>query len=74
LEKKSSVKKRRTNESDISSLIANAAEPLPQIEDQKFGSFFDRFANSKIVLLGEARFLLDAIFVSKNNFASKISH
>ena len=39
---------------DISALIAEAAEPLPDFEDPAFGSLFDRFADAKIVLLGEA--------------------
>ena len=35
-------------------LIANSAEPLPDIEDRTFGEFFDRFADARVVLLGEA--------------------
>jgi erythromycin esterase-like protein len=35
-------------------LIANAAEPLPDIDDRTFGEFFDRFADARVVLLGEA--------------------
>src|SRR5438045_5084591 len=35
-------------------LIADAAEPLPDIDDRTFGQFFDRFADARIVLLGEA--------------------
>jgi len=35
-------------------LIAGAAEPLPHIDDEKFGSFFDRFGDARVVLLGEA--------------------
>ena len=26
-------------------LIADAAEPLPDIDDERFGSFFDRFGD-----------------------------
>ena len=37
-----------------SRLIAGAAEPLPDIEDERFGAFFDRFADARVVLLGEA--------------------
>jgi len=35
-------------------LIARAAEPLPEIDDRTFGEFFDRFADARVVLLGEA--------------------
>ncbi|HEY4075569.1 MAG TPA: protein-L-isoaspartate(D-aspartate) O-methyltransferase [Rhizomicrobium sp.] len=35
-------------------LIAAAAEPLPAFEDPNFGRLFDRFANRRVVLLGEA--------------------
>ena len=35
-------------------LIADAAEPLPDLDDSDFGKMFDRFADARIVLLGEA--------------------
>ena len=35
-------------------LIAEAAEPLPEIDDPAFGAMFDRFADARVVLLGEA--------------------
>ena len=35
-------------------LIAQAAEPLPDIDDRTFGEFFGRFADARVVLLGEA--------------------
>jgi erythromycin esterase-like protein len=35
-------------------LIADAAEPLPDIDDRTFGEFFDRFGDARVVLLGEA--------------------
>jgi protein-L-isoaspartate(D-aspartate) O-methyltransferase len=34
-------------------LIAEAAEPLPTIEDPTFAETFDRFANRRVVMLGE---------------------
>ena len=34
--------------------IAQAAEPLPEIDDPAFAAAFDRFADARIVLLGEA--------------------
>jgi len=35
-------------------LIADAAEPLPDIDDCTFGEFFGRFGDARVVLLGEA--------------------
>jgi erythromycin esterase-like protein len=35
-------------------LIADAAEPLPDIDNRTFGEFFDRFGDARVVLLGEA--------------------
>ena len=35
-------------------LIADAAEPLPDIDDRTFGEFLDRYADARVVLLGEA--------------------
>jgi protein-L-isoaspartate(D-aspartate) O-methyltransferase len=38
----------------MASLIAEAAEPLPDFDDPAFGALFDRFADRRVVLLGEA--------------------
>jgi len=35
-------------------LIRSAAEPLPDFDDPAFGALFDRFADARVVLLGEA--------------------
>ncbi|MGE5722641.1 MAG: protein-L-isoaspartate(D-aspartate) O-methyltransferase, partial [Sphingomonadales bacterium] len=35
-------------------LVGSAAEPLPDIDDPAFGELFDRFADARVVLLGEA--------------------
>lgn len=35
-------------------LIAEAAEPLPDFDDPAFGAMFDRWADRRVVLLGEA--------------------
>jgi erythromycin esterase-like protein len=35
-------------------LIADAAEPLPDIDDAAFAEFFGRFGDARVVLLGEA--------------------
>jgi erythromycin esterase-like protein len=40
--------------SSISALIANCAEPLRDFDDPDFGRLFDRFADKRVVLLGEA--------------------
>ncbi len=41
-------------ELEIAQLIASAAEPLPNLDDPAFGALFDRFADARVVLLGEA--------------------
>jgi protein-L-isoaspartate(D-aspartate) O-methyltransferase len=41
-------------QASISELIRKAAEPLPDLDDPAFGALFDRFAASRVVLLGEA--------------------
>jgi protein-L-isoaspartate(D-aspartate) O-methyltransferase len=38
----------------IPELIYEAAEPLPDIDDPAFGALFDRYADARVVLLGEA--------------------
>jgi len=38
----------------IPQMIADAAEPLPEFDDPEFGRLFDRFAERRVVLLGEA--------------------
>jgi erythromycin esterase-like protein len=35
-------------------LIRKSAEPLPDFDDPAFGAMFDRFADARVVLLGEA--------------------
>jgi protein-L-isoaspartate(D-aspartate) O-methyltransferase len=35
-------------------MIADAAEPLPELDDSAFGDLFDRYAERRVVLLGEA--------------------
>jgi erythromycin esterase-like protein len=40
--------------SAIPAMIARAAEPLPDFDDPAFGRMFDRFAEARLVLLGEA--------------------
>jgi erythromycin esterase-like protein len=38
----------------LAELIAEAAEPLPGFDDPAFGTLFDRYADRRVVLLGEA--------------------
>jgi len=38
----------------LSEMIADAAEPLPDFDDPAFGRLFDRFAERRVILLGEA--------------------
>src|SRR5215213_6119710 len=46
--------RRGSTEIDVASLVRAAAEPLPDFDDPAFGAMFDRFASSRVVLLGEA--------------------
>jgi len=39
---------------DLAELIRTSAEPLPDIDDDRFGAFFDRFGDARVVCLGEA--------------------
>jgi erythromycin esterase-like protein len=39
---------------ELPELIRTSAHPLPDIDDDKFGAFFDRFADARVVCLGEA--------------------
>jgi protein-L-isoaspartate(D-aspartate) O-methyltransferase len=41
-------------EASIASMIREVAEPLPALDDPAFGALFDRFAEARVVLLGEA--------------------
>jgi protein-L-isoaspartate(D-aspartate) O-methyltransferase len=43
-----------TRGQSLPQMIAEKAEPLPEFEDPRFGELFDRFADRRIVLLGEA--------------------
>ena len=38
----------------VPEMIAEAAQPLPDIEDPGFAAHFDRFADARVVMLGEA--------------------
>ncbi|HEX2603879.1 MAG TPA: protein-L-isoaspartate(D-aspartate) O-methyltransferase [Oxalicibacterium sp.] len=38
----------------VPQMIAAAGEPLPPLEDPRFGALFDRFAGCRVVLLGES--------------------
>jgi erythromycin esterase-like protein len=38
----------------IAEIVRDAAEPLPALDDPGFGAMFDRFADARVVLLGEA--------------------
>ncbi|MER8731323.1 protein-L-isoaspartate(D-aspartate) O-methyltransferase [Mesorhizobium sp. M1227] len=45
---------RHQRRSSLPRMIAAAAEPLPDFDDPAFGALFDRFADRRVVLLGEA--------------------
>ena len=44
----------RSRHRTLPEMIAEAAEPLPDIDDPAFARLFDRFADRRVVLLGEA--------------------
>jgi protein-L-isoaspartate(D-aspartate) O-methyltransferase len=44
----------RSRSQTLPDLIAEAAEPLPALDDPAFGRLFDRFADRRVVLLGES--------------------
>jgi protein-L-isoaspartate(D-aspartate) O-methyltransferase len=44
----------RSDPRSLPELIRDAAEPLPDLDDPAFGALFDRFADARVVLLGEA--------------------
>jgi erythromycin esterase-like protein len=48
------VEQGRSVRGGASALLAARAEPLPAIDDPAFGALFDRFADARVVLLGEA--------------------
>ncbi|HEX2802524.1 MAG TPA: erythromycin esterase family protein [Sphingomicrobium sp.] len=39
---------------ELPDLIRSSAQPLPDIDDDRFAAFFDRFASARVVCLGEA--------------------
>lgn len=38
----------------LAEMVRSAAEPLPAFEDPAFGALFDRYADARVILLGEA--------------------
>ncbi|MBB3236236.1 protein-L-isoaspartate(D-aspartate) O-methyltransferase [Phyllobacterium endophyticum] len=44
----------KARELTLPQMISEAAEPLPDPDDDAFGELFDRFADRRVVLLGEA--------------------
>lgn len=45
----------RTAEADLAALVSSKAQPLPSLEHgEAFATFFDRYAEARVVLLGEA--------------------
>jgi erythromycin esterase-like protein len=48
------VRERKVARLEPSEMIADAAETLPDFDDPAFGAMFDRFADRRVVLLGEA--------------------
>jgi erythromycin esterase-like protein len=53
-------------------LIANAAEPLPGIDDPAFGALFDRFGDTRVVLLGEASHGTSEFYRARAQISSRL--
>ena len=45
---------REAADSTLLELLRRHAEPLPHIDTPMFGALFDRYANAKVVLIGES--------------------
>lgn len=45
---------RRPDSHSLAAIVGAAAEPLPDIDDPAFAEFIDRFADARVILLGEA--------------------
>lgn len=45
---------RANEEARLDALLRRHAEPLPALDDESFGAAFERFADARVVLIGEA--------------------
>ncbi len=57
---------------ELSRLIAEAAEPLPAISDPDFASFVDRYAEARVVLLGEASHGTDEFYRARTAITERL--
>jgi erythromycin esterase-like protein len=57
---------------ELSRLIAEAAEPLPAISDPNFASFVDRYAEARVVLLGEASHGTDEFYRARTAITERL--
>jgi erythromycin esterase-like protein len=53
-------------------LIADAAEPLPDIDDEEFGTIFDRFADARVMCLGEASHGTSEFYRARASFSRRL--
>ena len=56
----------------LADLIEAAAEPLPDISDPEFARFIDRFADAKVVLLGEASHGTDEFYRARTAITERL--
>src|SRR5215210_7049570 len=54
-------------------MITEAAEPLPDLDDPAFGPLFDRFADRRVVLLGEASHGTSEIYRARAAITRRLS-
>ena len=60
------------SDDELSRLIAEASEPLPAISDPGFASFIDRYADAKVVLLGEASHGTDEFYRARTAITERL--
>ena len=59
-------------DTQIADLVGAAAEPLPPIADEGFARFIDRYADAKVVLLGEATHGTDEFYRARTAITERL--
>ena len=59
-------------DTQIADLVGTAAEPLPPIADEGFARFVDRYADAKVVLLGEATHGTDEFYRARTAITERL--
>jgi erythromycin esterase-like protein len=56
----------------LARLLSTAAEPLPALDDPGFGAFIDRYAQARVVLLGEASHGTDEFYRARTAITERL--